>query len=170
MNIEFKARCNNHEHIRKVLKSHHARYEGTDHQTDIYFRVNNGRLKLRKGNIENALIYYSRENIQGIKPCHFTLYQSNNLEELEQLLRAACGVLIIVEKKREIFYHNNMKFNLDEVNELGTFIEIEAKTDDSQQIENLKEEVQHFLELFNISSEDLESHSYSDLLLKKLKK
>ncbi|MBD3190088.1 MAG: class IV adenylate cyclase [Candidatus Heimdallarchaeota archaeon] len=167
MNVEFKARCNNHKHIKKVLKEYDARFEGIDHQTDIYFKVNNGRLKLRKGNIENALIYYSRENIKGIKPSHFTLYQSKNLEELEQLLRAACGVLIIVKKKREIFYINNIKFNLDEVNGLGTFVEIEAFTNDPKQIEVLKKEVQHFMKLFNISSENLESHSYSDLLLGK---
>jgi len=62
LNIEIKAKCNDQEKIRSVLKSRNADFKGTDHQIDTYFKVNNGRLKLREGNIENFLVFYERED------------------------------------------------------------------------------------------------------------
>ncbi len=38
--------------MRNYLLTHGADYKGTDRQTDTYFNVPNGRLKLREGNIE----------------------------------------------------------------------------------------------------------------------
>jgi len=40
INIEIKARCDQPEKIRGILNSRNARFEGTDHQVDTYFRVN----------------------------------------------------------------------------------------------------------------------------------
>jgi len=62
LNIEIKAKSNNQDKIRELLKSKHADFKGVDHQIDTYFKVNFGRLKLREGNIENNLIHYNREN------------------------------------------------------------------------------------------------------------
>ena len=47
IDVEIKARCDNHEKIREILKSKSANFKGTDHQIDTYFNVPNGRLKLR---------------------------------------------------------------------------------------------------------------------------
>jgi len=51
LNVEIKARCAHLDEARKVLQELGADYKGTDHQTDTYFVVPNGRLKLRQGNI-----------------------------------------------------------------------------------------------------------------------
>ena len=58
-NIEIKACCAAPEEIREVLAEQGADFKGIDHQTDIYYKVPKGRLKLRQGNIENSLIFYS---------------------------------------------------------------------------------------------------------------
>ena len=60
LNFEFKARLNNEQQVRAALKRLDARFIGTDHQIDTYFRVPSGRLKVREGRIENALIFYRR--------------------------------------------------------------------------------------------------------------
>jgi hypothetical protein len=60
INIEIKARCNNPDKIRTILKSKAAKFKGIDHQIDTYFKVNSGRLKLREGNIENFLIFFQK--------------------------------------------------------------------------------------------------------------
>ena len=73
LNVEIKARCPNHQTIRDILQSRHADFRGTDDQIDTYFKVNYGRLKLREGNIENALIYYDREDQEGPKQSSVTL-------------------------------------------------------------------------------------------------
>ncbi|MFH1471481.1 MAG: hypothetical protein ABIF85_01160 [Nanoarchaeota archaeon] len=54
--IEIKARSNNQDKIRSVLKSKNAEFKGIDHQVDTYFNASFGRLKLREGTIENSLI------------------------------------------------------------------------------------------------------------------
>ncbi|NDC79066.1 MAG: adenylate cyclase, partial [Chitinophagia bacterium] len=56
LNVEIKARCGDPSGIRKFLLNQGADFIGTDHQRDTYFHVPTGRLKLRRGNIENALI------------------------------------------------------------------------------------------------------------------
>ena len=57
LNIELKACCTKQETIRDILRSRGADFRGTDSQTDTYFIVPHGRLKLREGNIENALVH-----------------------------------------------------------------------------------------------------------------
>ena len=80
------------------------------------------------------------------------------------------GVLIVVEKQREIYFIDNVKFHIDTVRDLGTFVEIEAiDSDGTIGKEKLLEQCQFFLDLFNISQSDLISVSYSDLLLGKLR-
>ncbi|MBS1562896.1 MAG: adenylate cyclase, partial [Bacteroidetes bacterium] len=55
INIEIKARTTRTDEIRQLLLGEGAEFRGTDHQTDTYFNVPKGRLKLRQGNIENNL-------------------------------------------------------------------------------------------------------------------
>ncbi len=167
IDVEIKAKCENHDFIRSTLQGKGAYFKGVDYQTDVYFQTTNGRLKLRKGNIEGALVYYERENIKGIKPSNFSLYNSKEPEILETILRSSLGVLVEVVKQREMYYIDNVKFNIDIVEGLGKFIEIEAMTENPDDIENLTKVVENYLKEFNISEEDIQSLSYSDLLLNK---
>lgn len=169
INIEIKAKStNNQDKIREILKSNNADFKGIDHQIDTYFKVNNGRLKLREGEIENYLIYYQRENKKGPKQSDVILFKYNPKSSLKEILTKALGVLVIVDKKREIYFIGNVKFHIDTVKNLGTFVEIEA-IDNNGTVgkDKLLEQCQFFLDLFKISQEDLVSLSYSDLLLRK---
>ncbi|MBU0661014.1 class IV adenylate cyclase [Patescibacteria group bacterium] len=168
LNIEIKAKSNNQEAIRDILKSKNADFKGVDHQIDTYFKVNNGRLKLREGNIENKLIHYQRENKEGPKQSDVTLYNFVPNSSLKDILTKSLGILTIVDKKREIYFIDNVKFHIDVVEDLGTFVEIEAiDKDGSIGKEKLLEQCNFYLNLFEICEEDLISLSYSDLLLKK---
>ncbi|HUU77239.1 MAG TPA: class IV adenylate cyclase [candidate division Zixibacteria bacterium] len=166
IDVEIKARCENQKFIRDILKSKGARFAGIDNQTDIYFKSNTGRLKLRKGNIEQSLVYYERENIKGIKPSEFILYKTQDVPALEKILRKSLSVLIEVHKTREMYFIENIKFNIDRVQKLGNFIEIEAMTEKEEEINQLKKIVFDYMKLFKITDNDLQSLSYSDLLLK----
>ncbi len=72
----------------------------------------------------------------------------------------------MVEKKREIYFIDNVKFHIDEVKGLGTFIEIEA-IDKEGNIgrDKLLTQCKEYVGLFGIEDKDLVSFSYSDLLL-----
>ena len=166
VNIEIKARCDNHKKIRNLLKSTGADYRGTDHQIDTYFKVNKGRLKLREGNIENYLVYYERENQAGPKQSVVTLFKSEPGSALKSILTQSCGVLVVVDKSREIYFVENVKFHIDTVEGLGTFVEIEAiDKDGTIGREKLLEQCSSYLKEFGIASTDLVSGSYSDLLI-----
>lgn len=166
--IEIKAKCAEQNRIRDILTSQHPLFKGTDHQIDTYFKVNQGRLKLREGNIENHLIYYERENTATPKKSEVTLFKTEPGSSLKSILTQSLGILVVVDKQREIYFIDNVKFHIDSVKQLGTFIEIEAIDDNgSIRKDKLQEQCQYYLDLFQINPADLISHSYSDLLLKK---
>lgn len=167
INIEIKARTTDQEKIRDILKTCGADFKGIDHQVDTYFKVTTGRLKLREGNIENHLIYYERENTVGPKKSSVLLYKNNPDSNLKEILIASLGILVVVDKQREIYFIENVKFHLDTVVGLGTFVEIEAiDKDGSIGNEKLLKQCNYYLNLFNILKDDLIQNSYSDLILR----
>lgn len=168
LNVEIKARCTDASFIRNYLLSQGAEFKGTDQQTDTYFNVTNGRLKLREGNIENALIWYERTNQAGPKNSSVNLVKIDDAKGLKETLRKSSGIKVVVQKKREIYFIGNVKFHIDEVPGLGSFAEIEASNlyaDLSQ--EQLKEQCDFYLAAFGINDTDLVEVSYSDMLLEK---
>ena len=166
--IEIKARCTEQDSIRDILKGDGAEFKGLDHQTDTYFRVPYGCLKLREGVIENNLIHYDRPNQEGPKQSSVLLYKSDPKSDLKGILMKSLGVLAVVEKKREIYFIDNIKFHIDTVAGLGTFIEIEAIDEDgSIGKERLQKQCEHYLMHFGVMDEDLVDRSYSDLMLEK---
>jgi len=167
INIEIKAFCRNQNEIREILESKNADFKGKDHQVDTYFNVHYGRLKLREGNIENHLIHYQRDDQEGPKQSDVLLFKSQPGTTLKEILTRSMGILVVVDKKREIYFLDNVKFHLDQVQGLGSFAEIEAiDTDGSLGREKLLEQCKYYLQLFNIDQEDLIPVSYSDLMLK----
>lgn len=166
LNIEIKARTTEKDRIREILKSKNADFRGFDHQVDTYFRVDSGRLKLREGNIENHLIYYERENTAGPKKSSVMLFKNNPDSKLKEILIKSLGILAKVDKHREIYFIENVKFHLDNVVGLGTFVEIEAiDKDGSIGYDKLLEQCNYYLKKLHISKDDLIEKSYSDLLL-----
>ena len=163
--IEIKAKTTETNKIRQTLLKKGADFKGLDHQIDTYFKVEYGRLKLREGNIENTLIHYERPNQSDPKKSEVTLYKPRVDKALKAVLTQAMGILTIVDKKREIYFIDNVKFHLDEVKDLGTYVEIEAiDTDGSIGLKKLQEQCEYYVGLFAIQSVDLIEVSYSDLV------
>jgi len=168
INFEFKASCNDLEKMEDVILDQNPLFVGTDHQVDTYFNVNSGRLKLREGNIENALIHYERKNEAHAKLSDVCLYRHNPDASLKDALTRALGVKIVVDKKRKIYFIDNVKFHFDRVAGLGTFVEVEAiDTDGTIGIDRLREQCNVYAHLLGIAREDFIASSYSDMLLAK---
>jgi adenylate cyclase class 2 len=166
--IEIKARAASFERPRAVLQERGARFVGRDHQVDTYFRVASGRLKLREGDIENALIHYHRDDDRGPKHSRVGLYRCEPGSNLKDVLTAALGVDVVVDKRREIHFVDNVKVHLDEVMGLGTFVEIEAIDDDgTRSLDTLHAQCAELMAAFGVCDEDLVACSYSDLLRRK---
>jgi adenylate cyclase, class 2 len=167
INYEFKAKCDDIEALESMLKKHNPRFVGTDHQVDTYFNVPNGRLKLREGTIENSLIHYDRINTADAKQSNVSLYLHPD-KTLKPVLEKALGVKVVVDKKRKIYFVDNVKFHFDEVKDLGSFVEVEAiDKNGTIGIETLKEQCSFYIQLFGVRKEQFIAESYSDLLAKK---
>ena len=168
LNVEFKAKSNDIIAVENILLQHNPIFIGEDHQIDTYFNVPNGRLKLREGNIENALIHYERENTAGSKSSQVLLYQHQPDENLRALLIKALGIKAVVDKRRKIYFIDNVKFHFDTVQNLGTFIEVEAiDKDGTISKEKLQEQCDFYAALFQINKEDFMAVSYSDMIIPK---
>lgn len=164
--IEIKAKCQNAAKVRKILKEKAADFKGVDHQVDTYFKSPIGRLKLREGNIENTLIHYNRPNQAGPKNSQVTYQKLTPNSKIKEVLSAAMGILAVVDKQREIYFVDNVKFHIDEVKQLGAFVEIEAIDEKGTiSINELQAQCEYFMKLFEISSKDLIKVSYSDLIM-----
>ena len=168
LNIEFKATTKNLAALEALLLQHNPLFFGEDHQIDTYFNVPVGRLKLREGNIENALIHYERENTAGAKSSHILLYQHQPDKTLKEILIKTMGIKAVVDKRRKIYFINNVKFHFDTVEGLGTFVEVEA-IDKNGSIgkEKLQAQCDECAALLGIAAEDFCALSYSDMILEK---
>jgi len=168
-NIEFKASVADLETKESILQNLNPVFIGEDHQVDTYFNVPFGRLKLREGNIENALIQYERINVTGSKLSQVLLYQHQPDTALKEILVKSLGVKVVVNKTRRIYFIENVKFHFDTIQNLGTFIEVEA-IDTTGNIGELKlkEQCNHYQLLLNIADKDFIALSYNDLVLAQL--
>ena len=164
-NFEFKARVTNPDNYEQKLLTLNPVFKGEDHQKDTYFKVSSGRLKLREGNIENALINYNRENTNDAKLSEIILYQHHPDKALKDILSLQLGIMTVVDKKRRIYFIDNVKFHFDSVEGLGTFIEVEAIDDKEQySIDELKAQCDQYFRFFELDKSNLIDKSYSDLI------
>ena len=165
-NFEFKAKIDEIEKYENKLLTLNPKFQGLDHQIDTYFNVEHGRLKLREGNIENSLINYDRENVSGSKESQIILYQHEPNVALKNILIRQLGVKIVVDKKRKIYFINNVKFHFDVVENLGTFMEVEA-IDSKEEFttEELKEQCDKYFDFFELTQNNIINKSYSDLIM-----
>ncbi|HSN62464.1 MAG TPA: class IV adenylate cyclase [Ferruginibacter sp.] len=166
--IEFKARVIDPEKTETLLKNLEPVFKGEDRQVDTYFNVTQGRLKLREGNIENALIWYDRPNDAGSKQSQVLLHKHEPGTALKEILIKLHGIKVVVDKKRRIYFIDNVKFHFDEVEGLGKFIEVEA-IDASGELGLIKiqQQCDYYAALFEVKPTDYIAVSYSDLLLNK---
>jgi adenylate cyclase, class 2 len=166
LNIEFKAKIDDIKALEEKLFSLQPQYIGEDHQKDTYYNVSVGRLKLREGNIENALIWYNREDLGGAKQSDILLYKHLPENALKKILIKLHGIKTIVDKIRKIYFVDNVKFHFDNVKGLGTFIEVEAIDDNGTiGIEKLKKQCDYYIAFFGIEEKDFMKKSYSDMLI-----
>ena len=160
-NIEIKAHYPHQQKGHQVALSLGGVHQGCDHQIDTYFQVPQGRLKLRQASLSgNFLIPYMRSNLTGPKMSAYTLLLSQEPEVAKRLLTEILGVDKVIEKHRDIYLIGNVRVHLDQVKDLGTFLEFEAVYEEASQEEQEKEKVQRLIAAFGIRPEDLIQGSY----------
>jgi len=166
--VEIKAAYDNLDKARAVLEKLEAKFLGSFKQVDTYFNVKRGRLKLRE--VEGAraaqLIYYQRQNLKGPKESDVVIVETPDANEMKDIMDAVFGIKVVVEKRRDVYIYKGVRIHLDEVRDLGTFVEFEKETT-SEDIERDRKLLRDLMRALGIVEEDLIRESYSDLLLER---
>ena len=163
-NIEIKARYEDAERAEENLNALGAGMAGTFHQKDTYFKVEQGRLKLRElGTDEGHLIFYFREDLAGPKRSDYEIAKTEDPEALRAILTKIHGTWIEVKKTRQVWLWENVRIHLDDVKGLGQFVEIEAVTEEKG-IEESHQRVETLMRALEITSEQLVEGSYGDIV------
>ena len=133
-------------------------------QLDTYFNVPQGRLKLREIDTHKAeLIYYERSDLAESR---YSNYQVCDIPEpivFKQIATMAMGVKGVVEKQRELWMFGDTRIHLDEVKNLGQFVELETVIHDQTE-EQAQQEHQLVKDTLEIKEDDLVAGSYSDMV------
>ncbi|MDE0041438.1 MAG: class IV adenylate cyclase [Candidatus Poribacteria bacterium] len=164
-NLEFKAEAASLELLRTNLRALEAECSGRLHQIDTYFDVPKGRLKLREvEDYGGTLVYYERPDAAESRYSHYQLCDIANHTTFKQMMSDVLRVKVIVEKNRELWIYGNTRIHLDEVLNLGEFIELETVIRDQSEAE-AQTEHNYLKQKLHIAAADLIPVSYSDLLL-----
>lgn len=168
VNVELKARDSDPDGTATRCRALGAEDRGVLVQRDTYFAARKDRLKLREQGSEapDELIAYRRPDAVEPGECTYVRAAVAEPEELREALDAALGTAVVVSKRRRLFIWENVRIHLDEVEGLGTFIELEAiVAPDGSDLTAAHEKVARLRSELAISDDLLVSVGYSDLLL-----
>jgi adenylate cyclase class 2 len=164
-NLELKASCANLEVCRQALSRLGIPLHQVELQTDTYFHISTGRLKLRDiEGLSAALIWYERSDSEQARISLYHLAPIADPDAMKALLAAALGVRGQVAKRREIYLWHNVRIHLDEVAGLGSFVEFEAVLGPEEDEATAHERLQHLARTLQLDSSDYRGKSYADLL------
>lgn len=161
-NIEMKARVADLEAARSVALRLGARDTGVDVQVDRYYALEGGRrVKLRTNRDGAHLIHYDRAETAGVRPSDYTITPVRE----DGVCRVPTGEPIVtVRKRRRILLLGNVRIHLDDVEGLGTFLELEAVVDAAHDDARCRAQVDELLAALGIADADLIRASYGELL------
>jgi len=165
-NIEIKARVKNLEELRAIAEKLSDGACETLHQEDVFFNCTSGRLKLRIFDEHSAeLISYSRPNTSGIKQSNYIIFKTSEPGQLRTVLSKALGEIVTVRKRRRVYMAGQTRIHLDEVETLGTFMELEVVLRPGQDPAEGHIIAKELMTKLGVSEADLIPCAYADLLL-----
>jgi adenylate cyclase class IV len=126
-NIELKARDPDPSASLEVCRDLGAADRGEIAQRDTYFAVAHGGLKLREEQPGRPhLVQFERASEPQQRESRYRIIEVSDGEALCAALAAAIGIRGVVAERRHLLLWQSVRIHLDEVEQLGTFIELEA--------------------------------------------
>jgi homotetrameric cytidine deaminase len=140
-----------------------AEDRGVLRQRDTYFAVARGRLKLREQEPGGAtLIAYERPDAGSERVSDYRLVPVAEPEPLRVALAAANGVSAVVVKRRRLLIWESVRIHLDEVDGLGSFLELEAVAEQGSDLRHERARLGELRRRLEIGDDALREGSYGD--------
>jgi homotetrameric cytidine deaminase len=163
-NVEIKARDADPDSTLERALALGASDEGVLTQRDTYFGGARGRLKLREQEPGGAqLISYVRPDGDEARTSAYRLADVSDPAALREALDAALGTRVVVDKRRRLLLWEGVRIHLDEVQGLGSFVELEGVATPESDLARERELVARLRE--ELALGEPVAVSYSDLLL-----
>ncbi len=162
-NVEFKCELRDLVVAQSQCKQMNAHAIGSIQQVDTYYKMPDGRLKCRIIDDEaEEWIFYNR-------PDRLTPKISQFLILSKQQAQARWGTInlkkwVTVSKKRDVFLIENTRIHLDDVDNLGTFIEFEALVSPRYNVRVCHELIAEYRQLFAPILGEVIASSYCDMI------
>jgi len=164
-NIEIKAFVDDLAVVEEKVRAEANEPPEILHQEDVFFSCPVGRLKLRifeSGRGE--LIWYRRSDEAGPNRSEYTISPTNDPAGLRTTLAHALGETAIVRKSRSVYLIEQTRVHLDQVEGLGTFVELEVVLEEGQSDDDGIRVAEKLMETLGIDRERLVECAYADLL------
>lgn len=169
LEIEVKVRAD-HQQVKKLLADMGADPIGVQHHRDTYFNAphrdfanTDEALRIRWVNGRSVMTYKGKklDTVSKTREEFETEVAGGNARSI--LLALGFYESGFVKKTREVFKYENMTICLDNVGDLGEFIEVEIIAESD--IETHKKQIFSFLKKFGIGEEDSIRTSYLEMVL-----
>ena len=163
-NIEVKCRCRDLAAARERAQALGATDAGVLHQDDTFFDAPQARLKLRDfGDGAAELISYRRDDTVQARASDFFVCPIADPSRLRATLAHALLTTGSVRKRRHLFLYRHTRIHLDDVEGLGTFVELETVVTE-QSNDEAHAELRHVATALGLKPEDAVPHPYVELL------
>jgi adenylate cyclase class IV len=164
-NVEIKAAVGDFARVTARLATLSAGPGASLAHEDTFFRCPGGRLKLRLlAGHAGELIYYERADHAGPRTSDYRVVPTAEPDRLRAVLAAAYGIIGVVRKRRTVHMVGRTRVHLDEVENLGRFVELEVVLEDGEPVEQGVAEAHRLMAALDIQEDQLVSHAYLDLL------
>lgn len=165
-NVELKALDRTPEVSLATCVALGAEDHGEIWQRDTYFRAPVGGLKLREERPGSPhLIQGARADQPQQRDSRYRIAAVEDVEAMVALLAACLGVRGIVTKHRRLFLWRGVRIHLDDVEQLGTFIELEAVAPQDSDLTREHQLIRELRDAFAIADERLVAQGYAARLL-----
>lgn len=162
-NIELKCRCADLGAILPRALALGAEDRGFLHQKDTFFRAPKARVKLREVGDRAELISYRRSDAPEARGSDYVVAPVADPALMALLLEHGLGAGGVVRKVRHLLLYRHTRIHLDDVEGLGTFVELETVLLGIGEEEG-RRELSEVASALGLRPEDAVARPYVDLL------
>ncbi len=176
--IEIKAKLRDKKTVMQKLESLGCKFEPKITQEDIVYVENVGSveiynankavLRLRVKNGKKVLFTAKKKTKNGLEAIEYEVEVSSRDEMEKALLLMGLQEAVRINKTRIITHYDGCEICIDDVENLGAFIEMEKLVEDGDAL-TIQEELFQFFEKIDISRDDRVMVGYDILMLSKNK-
>lgn len=167
-NLEIKVPVKSLSNLIKIVEREGGKKIYSSRQIDVYYKLENGRLKVRNSSGEKSVIFYRRIEDGSERWSDFEVIPVTNPNDWIKFFDNFLERLVVVDKHRTLYHLKNTRIHFDRIKGLGNFVELETKVINGKV--KARKEFLWIMNLLKLNPDNQILKSYSDLILIKNKK